>query len=123
MEKVKCLRIYADAQGESHFGEAEVELNPTDYIPPAPPLRVSQPFPATQYVLASAPAQWFGDWHPYPCRQLAVYLSGRVDLQTSDGEIKHIAPGDFVLMEDTTGKGHRGRTVHGALVLFVHLAD
>jgi hypothetical protein len=123
MEKIKCLRIYADEKGESHFGEAEVELTPTDYIPPAPPLSVSPPFPAARFVFASAPAQYFGDWHPCPCRQLSLVLNGKLEIQASDGEVKHFQPGDFYIQEDTTGKGHRGRTVHGVLLLYVHMPE
>jgi len=123
MEKVTCTRIYTDVDGKSRFGEAELELNPTDYLPPAPPLSVSAAVPATGYVLASAPPQYFGDWHPCPCRQLCVVLDGKVEIQAGSGEVKHFAPGDFYVQEDTTGEGHRGRTVHGVLLLYVHLAD
>jgi hypothetical protein len=125
MDKVKCMRIYADAQGESHWGEVEVELKPTNYAPPAPPLHVSASTPATRYVLASAPMGWFGDWHPSPCRQLAVYVSGIIEVQASDGETRQLRAGDILLVDDTTGKGHRGRSVgdEDVLVVFAHLPD
>ncbi len=123
MEKIKCASIYTDAQGESRFGETEVELSPTDYMPPAAPLSVSSAIPASQFVFASAPAQYFGDWHPCPCRQLCVVLSGKIEIQASNGEVRHFAPGDFFMQEDVSGKGHRGRTVHGAWLIYVHLKD
>jgi hypothetical protein len=125
MDKVKCMRIYADAQGESHWGEVEVDLRPTNYAPPAPPLNISSAVPATRYVLASVPVQWFGDWHPSPCRQLCLMLRGRLEDQTSDGEIRQLGAGDIILVEDTTGKGHRGRNVgeEDAVIVFVHLPD
>jgi hypothetical protein len=123
MEKIKCASIYVDAQGESRFGETEVELSPTNYMPPAAPLSVSSAIPASQFVFASAPAQYFGDWHPCPCRQLCVVLSGKIEIQASNGEVRHFAPGDFFMQEDVSGKGHRGRTVHGAWLIYVHLKD
>ena len=76
MDKVKCLRIYSDAQGESHFGEVEVELKLTNYAPPAPPIGVSAPLPAARLLFASVPVGCFGDWHPTPCRQWLVVLRG-----------------------------------------------
>jgi hypothetical protein len=32
-------------------------------------------------------------------------------VQTSNGEVRRFGPGDVVLLEDTTGKGHRSRVV------------
>ena len=125
MDKVKCLRIYSDAQGESHFGEFEVELKLTHYAPPAAPFGVSSPLPAARLLFASCPAGFFGDWHPTPCRQLLVLLRGESEVEASDGEVRHLRPGDFLLAEDSTGKGHRSRVV-GAdeyVNVFVHLPD
>ena len=125
MDKVKCLRIYSDAQGESHFGEFEVELKLTHYAPPMPPFGVSAPLPAARLLFASLPAEYYGDWHPTPCRQWGVILRGESEIEASDGEVRHLRPGDFLLVEDTTGKGHRSRVV-GAdeyVNLLVHLPD
>jgi hypothetical protein len=51
-----------------------------------------------------------------PERVLAVWLDGIVKFETSDGEVRQVSAGGFVLVEDTYGKGHisviprRGRT-------------
>jgi hypothetical protein len=45
-------------------------------------------------------------WHPAPRRQYVVSLGGGVDITVSDGETRHIAAGEILLVEDTTGKGH-----------------
>ena len=125
MDKIKCLRIYSDPQGESHFGETEVAFKTTNYAPPAPPFDVSSPFPATRFLLASTPPGYFGDLHPTPCRQLGVMLIGELEVQASDGDVKHLRPGNIVLVEDTTGKGHRSRVVgqEAGLILFVHMPN
>ncbi|HEX6842913.1 MAG TPA: hypothetical protein VF113_15360, partial [Stellaceae bacterium] len=33
-------------------------------------------------------------------------LDGAVDYETSDGEVRHVPAGGFVLVEDTHGNGH-----------------
>ena len=42
-----------------------------------------------------------------------LYLSGQMEVETSDGEVRRFGPGSATLIEDTTGKGHRSRIVGG----------
>lgn len=111
MGKMKYTRVYADAEGESHLEEVEIELKPTDFAPPAPPLNLSPFISATRCGFLHAPPGWSGDWHPAPKRQMIFYLAGETEGATSDGEVRRFGPGDVVLLEDTTGKGHRSRVV------------
>ncbi len=46
------------------------------------------------------------DWHPAPRRQFMVCLRGRVEVTAGDGEKRRVKTGEFVLLEDTSGKGH-----------------
>jgi len=108
---MKYTRIYADSKGESHFMDIQIELEPVDFAPPAPPVNLSSFTPATQYAFCVFPSGWFGDWHPTPRRQIFFILSGEGELQVSDGEVRRISPGSIVLVEDTTGKGHVSRVV------------
>ena len=41
-------------------------------------------------------------------------LVGAMAFEASDGEVRHVAPGDAILLEDTTGKGHRSRVTGDA---------
>ena len=53
-------------------------------------------------------------------RQLNVFLSGETEVETGDGVKRTFGPGDVVLLEDTTGLGHRGkvgREPHLALIV------
>jgi quercetin dioxygenase-like cupin family protein len=111
MSTMKYTRVYADAKGESHIEDVEVELNATDFAPPAPPLNLSPLTPAKRVGFLHAPPGWSGDWHPAPKRQMIFYLAGETEGATSDGEVRRFGPGDVVLLEDTTGKGHRSRVV------------
>ena len=114
---MKYTRVYTDEIGESHFLDVDVEFKSIDFAPPAPPLDISDPLSATQCSFLRAPADWFGDWHPAPFRQLHFYLAGEVEAETSDGEIRRFKQGDVVLVEDITGKGHRSRNIGSENVL------
>lgn len=64
------------------------------------------------------------DWHNPPQRLLVLWLTGEVEFETSDGDIRRLAAGGVVLAEDTTGKGHISRhPLEGQLVVHVVLAD
>ena len=75
--------------------------------------------------ISANPAR-LSDWHNAPSwRRYVVPLSGRFEVEvSSDGTIKSFGPGDILLAEDTTGKGHKTRAVGGDCVwLFVELGD
>lgn len=77
--------------------------------PPAPPLYLSANKPATSYLFYSFQPGWYGDWHPVPARQFMALLSGKVEVETSDGDIRQFGPGNIILLEDMGGKGHRSK--------------
>jgi hypothetical protein len=55
---------------------------------------------------------------------LSLWLTGEVEFETSDGDIRRPPAGSVVLAEDTTGKGHISRhPPEGQLVVHVALAD
>jgi hypothetical protein len=109
--KIKCVRLYSDLSGESHFEDLEEELTATNFAPPAAPLYLSSLISATQTGLLGAPAGWIGDWHPSPARNLFFVLSGEWEIEASDGEIRRFSPGNVLRVEDTTGKGHLSRVL------------
>ena len=116
--------IYADASGESHFGDLDAALIEGDFAPPAPPLYTSMPATATTVRFFYAPVGWFGDWHPAPARQYYVALSGELEVYVSDGEMRSVRAGDVVLLEDLHGKGHTTRVIGAepARAMWVELA-
>jgi len=108
MAKTPYARLYADAKGESHFSDEEMELKSVNFASPAPP-DISAFTPAKHFVLLHAPAGWFGDWHPTPYRQFFFILLGEVEVRASDGDVRRFSPGSVLLVEDTTGRGHTTR--------------
>ena len=105
------IRLYSDADGESHFEDLEVELSAVEFAPLAPPLNLSPFMSASQAAFFGAPAGWRGDWHPSSARNLFVVLSGEWEVEASDGAVRRFGPNSVLLAEDTTGKGHRSQVV------------
>ena len=116
---MKYLRIYADANGESHLEEVEVDLQQSGTRD------ISDMLPAKGVLFRRSPAGQVVDWHTAPRRQFVITLSGEGEIETSDGDRRRFGPGLPVLADDTTGKGHITRTLGSAdrITLFVPLAD
>jgi len=100
------VRVYSDAEGESHFEDAQLPFTLADFAPPAPPISVSEAMAADEVAVISSPAGWHGDWHPAPRRQLMFMLAGELEVRVSDGQVRQFKAGDVFPVEDTTGKGH-----------------
>jgi hypothetical protein len=83
---------------------------------------------ATAVVVSRLPANppRPSDWHNAPWRRYVVPLSGRFEVEISAGGIiKSFGPGDILLAQDLTGKGHKTRAVGGAdcVWMFVELDE
>ena len=119
---MKVGRIYATPDGESHIGELDIGLARNEAWPL---FSNSGRFAATaigfQHIRIGAATAW----HNPPQRWLALILAGTWEIETSDGSRRQFPAGSVSLVEDTTGKGHRGRAVGEAdvLVASVHIPD
>jgi hypothetical protein len=101
METFKVTRVYADENGESRFDEVFYPLTnagPIGYL--------SQNVQVKQLQFRKVPAG-YNDLHNAPQRQYVVLLDGGVEIEISTGEKRAFKPGEILLMEDITGKGHR----------------
>lgn len=122
---MKYVRLYSDEKGDSHFEDVEVGFESVDFAPPAPPLNLSRSTPASRFFFVRSPSGWYGDWHPSPKRQFACCLVGEIEITTSDGETRRFLPRDVLLIEDTTGKGHKSKVTseEDSISAVVQLAD
>jgi hypothetical protein len=121
---VTCLRIYSDGKGETHMQEVEFALIPKQIFKDNLPLRLSETLASTGCSFCRVPSDMHEvGWHNPPRRKLVIWLTGEVEFETSDGDIRRLAAGSVVLAEDTTGKGHISRhPPEGQLLMFVDLA-
>lgn len=114
---MKITRVYADGRGESHFQDVEVPLRDGGPIG-----HLSAEIPVRSILFRRNDPGYDYDWHVAPRRQFILLLDGAIELETSDGERRTLQSGEILLLEDTTGKGHRTRNVerrerHSAFVV------
>jgi len=103
---VRVTRVYCDEVGESHFDEKDIELHDAGAIG-----RLSEPIAARSVIFSTNDPGYDYDWHVAPQRQFIVLLDGAIELEVSDGSRRVLRGGEILLMEDTSGKGHRTRNV------------
>jgi hypothetical protein len=77
--------------------------------------------PATGIQYSYREAGHFGDFHNAPRRQYVMYLTAQVEIGLGDGSIQVLEPGDVLLAEDTTGRGHSSRVVKTGISATVRL--
>ena len=122
---MKSLRIYATADGESHFDEVDMPTTARRVHPDAAPFDVSAMYTASSLRFTHIPAgARTVDWHTVPRRVLTVRRNGAADYETSDGERRHVPAGGYVLFEDVDGKGHKSHhSPHAQTVLWIDLPN
>ena len=98
---MKLIRVYNDADGESHIDDVEIEMDSQATGGGASPMWAVEGVIFREIVPGGS-----ADWHTAPLRQLAINLSGEAEIQVSDGAKRRVGPGQIFLVEDTTGKGH-----------------
>lgn len=99
-------RVYSDANGDSHFEDISISLNDKGMVG-----RLSDPIPAKSVIFREVLPTYDWDFHPAPQRQFIVLLDGEIEIETSLGKKRNFKQGEILLMEDTTGKGHKTRNV------------
>ena len=103
---MRIHNLYADASGESHFRDIEVE-----WVEERRGSKLSKRLRATGIIFRETKADYDLDWHPAPRRQYIINLDAGVKITASDGESRVIGAGEIILVEDTTGKGHLSKAV------------
>lgn len=115
---MKITRIYNDEKGESHFEDLEIPLIDQGEIG-----FLSESFEVKKLQFRKVSADYDHDFHHAPQKQFIVLLDGGVEIQTSLGELRQFQTGEILLVEDTTGKGHKTRNLEKKerTSLFIHL--
>ncbi len=102
---MKYTRIFTGPDGNSHFEDIDVPLKDTPRGNQGPTMKATGVFfriTGTDYDL---------DFHNPNNRQFVITLEGQVDVTASDGTTRRFGPGDIMLADDITGKGHLSKAV------------
>ena len=106
----KMWRVYSGPDGQSHVAELALVMKPFVDLEGAHGLSTA-PHAASGIIFRQAPAGYRLDWHCAPRRQYSIALSGTAEIEVGDGTVVRVEPGDVVLAEDLTGRGHVTRVV------------
>jgi quercetin dioxygenase-like cupin family protein len=107
---MRIHNLYADAKGESHWRDVEVE-----WAEETRGGRLSKRLPASGIIFRQVPPEYSLEWHNAPRRQYIINLDAGVEITASDGEARKIGAGEVILVEDTRGKGHLSKALDGKL--------
>jgi hypothetical protein len=106
----RIWRIYSGADGESHVVEQSLAMKPFTDVEgahgEATPMQA-----AAGIAFRVSPPGYVLDWHCAPRRQYSISLVGHAEIEVGDGTVVRVGPGDVVLAEDLTGRGHVTRVV------------
>lgn len=95
-------RVYSDINGESHFEDILVPMTDAGDIG-----ALSEGLPVKTIIFREVEPGYDYNFHNAPQRQYIVLLDGGIEIETSTGEKRTFKPGEILLVEDTSGKGHR----------------
>jgi len=104
---MRVTRIYTGPDGESHFEDVDIPLKDAGRAG-----RWSELVSTTGVIFRETGGDYNIDWHNAPRRQFVVTLEGEVEIVIGDGTSRRLGPGDILLAEDTTGRGHISRAVN-----------
>lgn len=102
------VRIYTGDDGESHFEDLNL---PYEKIAHA---EITAQQSATGISFRRTQPGDFVDWHPAPRRQYVITLEGQSEIGLGDGTKRIFNPGDVLLADDLSGRGHT-TAVHGSI--------
>ena len=97
---MQVVRVYTGDDGESHFEELDLS-----YEAVADVERTAMQG-ATGIQFRRAPVGDFMDFHSAPRRQYVITLEGQAEIGLGNGTKRIFNPGDVLLADDLTGRGH-----------------
>ena len=103
-------RVYSGKDGQSHLEQVALDMKPfKDHEGSYGEASAMQAVSGIAFRVA--PAGYVLDWHCAPRRQYSISLSGTAEIEVGDGSKARVGPGDVVLAEDLTGRGHVTRVI------------
>ncbi len=102
---MRLFRLYSGTDGQSHLEEMSLSFTPGQVAEQSPTQA------ASGISFSRIKPGSFVDWHNAPRRQYVITLAGAIEVGLGDGSVHRFGPGDGILAEDLTGKGHTTRAV------------
>ena len=109
---MKYLEIYND-NGLSYFREINFEDGESKELG-----IYSKPISTKDMIFRESQKAIY-DWHPAPRKQFIIYLSGKVKVEASGGDIEIFENGDILLANDISGKGHISEVIEDGISIVV----
>jgi len=103
--QMPIFRLYSGSDGQSHLEELPLSFMPGEIAEQSPAQA------ASSISFSRIKAGAFSDWHNAPRRQYVITLAGAIEIGLGDGSVHRLGPGDGILAEDLTGKGHTTRPI------------
>ena len=101
-----CItRLYSGVDGQSHLERLDLLL--TDFVDEEGAFgQATQWMSCDRMTIRIAPPGYEHTWHNAPRRQYVIQLKGFLEVEVDSGARAVIGPGDILLAEDMSGKGH-----------------
>ena len=99
-------KVYSDVNGDSRFEDVEVQLHLRGTVG-----KLSDSYDVKNIIFREVDPSYDWDYHTSPQRQYIILLDGEIEIETSLHEKRTFKGGDVLLMEDTTGKGHKTKNL------------
>lgn len=110
MKGFAVTRIYSDTDGNSHFEDIIIPLNDKGKIG-----FLSETQNTGSIIFRKVTGSYDYDFHTAPARQYILLMDGAIEIETSLGTKRIFGTGEVLLVEDTTGKGHRTKNINNAI--------
>jgi hypothetical protein len=112
---MNIVRIFTGADHQTHFQDLDADT----FAALAGKVGIGE------IRVNQGPARSFSDFHNAPRRQYVVIMAGSLEVEIGDGSKRQLVPGDVLVAEDLTGKGHITRGIGDTprMTLAVPLAD
>lgn len=104
-------RLYTDPDGVSHFAPGKLTLAHVPGGRGLQALAVNRIGDVKGVTFAQLKAGAVEPWHVAPQRILMVCIRGIAEITAGDGQKRRLRPGQIMLLEDLTGKGHITRAI------------